>query len=107
MPRIQGQAHVRGVLLANNIGLEWGSTADMLKFLFGRLAIMVPTLFLVTVIAFSLQNLLPGDPVIAMAGENRDPEVLAHLRARYNLDKPLPGQYGIWLGRVLHGDLRQ
>ena len=79
----------------------------MLKFLLGRLAIMVPTLFLVTVIVFGLQNLLPGDPVIAMAGENRDPEVIAHLRAKYNLDKPLVVQYGIWLGGVLRGDLGQ
>ncbi len=79
----------------------------MLKFLFGRLAIMVPTLLLVTMIVFLLQNLLPGDPVIAMAGENRDPEVIAHLRAKYHLDKPLPVQYGIWLGGVLQGDFGQ
>ncbi|CAN5710295.1 ABC transporter permease [soil metagenome] len=79
----------------------------MLRFLLGRLAIMVPTLLLVTMIVFLLQNLLPGDPVIAMAGENRDPAVIAHLRAKYNLDKPLPVQYGIWLAGVLRGDLGQ
>ena len=79
----------------------------MLKFLLGRLAIMVPTLLLVTVIVFLLQNLLPGDPAIAMAGENRDPAVIAHLRAKYHLDQPLPVQYAIWLGGVLQGDLGQ
>ncbi len=79
----------------------------MLKFLLGRLAIMLPTLLLVTMIVFLLQNLLPGDPAIAMAGENRDPAVIAHLRAKYHLDQPLPVQYGIWLGGVLQGDLGQ
>jgi peptide/nickel transport system permease protein len=69
-----------------------------------RLAVLVPTLFFVSVLIFSLQQLLPGDAAIAMAGEENDPEAIAAIRARYHLDKPVAVQYGIWLGRVLRGD---
>jgi peptide/nickel transport system permease protein len=77
----------------------------VLQFLAKRLATIVPTLFLVSVMIFGLQQLLPGDPAIAMAGEERDPSVIAYLRAKFHLDDPLPVRYGYWLGGVLHGDL--
>ena len=77
----------------------------MLQFFARRLAAIVPTLFLVSVMIFSLQQLLPGDPAIAMAGEERDPSVIAYLRAKFHLDEPLPVRYGYWLVGVLHGDL--
>ena len=77
----------------------------MLQFLAKRIASMVPTLFLVSAMIFGLQQLLPGDPAIAMAGEERDPSVIAYLRAKFHLDDPLPVRYGYWLGGVLHGDL--
>jgi peptide/nickel transport system permease protein len=77
----------------------------VLQFLARRLAAIVPTLFLVSVLIFGLQQLLPGDPAIAMAGEERDPSVVAYLRAKFHLDDPLPVRYGYWLGGVLHGDL--
>src|SRR5262245_20117388 len=70
-----------------------------------RLAVLVPTLLVVSVLIFSLQQLLPGDPAIALAGEEHDPAVVAAIRARYHLDRPLVVQYGIWLGKVLRGDL--
>ncbi len=69
-----------------------------------RLAVLVPTLLVVSVLIFSLQQLLPGDPAIALAGEEHDPAVVAAIRARYHLDRPLAVQYGIWLGKVLRGD---
>jgi len=69
-----------------------------------RLAVLVPTLLVVSVLIFSLQQLLPGDPAIALAGEEHDPAVVAAIRARYHLDRPLVVQYGIWLGKVLRGD---
>ena len=47
---------------------------QMLKFLLRRLATIVPTLFFVSILIFGLQQLLPGDPAIALAGEERDPE---------------------------------
>jgi peptide/nickel transport system permease protein len=69
-----------------------------------RLAVLVPTLLVVSVLIFSLQQLLPGDPAIALAGEEHDPAVVAAIRARYHLDSPFVVQYGIWLGKVLRGD---
>src|SRR5258707_8484592 len=77
----------------------------MLNFLLQRLATIVPTLFFVSVLIFGLQQLLPGDPAIALAGEDRDPNVVAYLRAKFHLDEPLPMRYGYWLAGVLRGDL--
>jgi peptide/nickel transport system permease protein len=77
----------------------------MLAFLTRRLLQIVPTLFFVTIIVFGLQQLLPGDPALVMAGEERNPEVLAQIRARYHLDQPVPVQYVYWLKGVLTGDL--
>ena len=74
-------------------------------FLLKRLGAIVPTLFFVSVIIFGLQQLLPGDPAIAMAGEERDPEVIKFLRGKFHLDEPLPVRYGYWLKGVVHGDL--
>jgi peptide/nickel transport system permease protein len=70
-----------------------------------RVAVLVPTLFFVSVLIFSLQTLLPGDAAIALAGEESDPEAIAGIRARYHLDRPMVVQYTIWMGRVLRGDL--
>ena len=67
--------------------------------------IAMPTLFLVTMFVFILQRLLPGDPVLVMAGEERDPEVLAVLREMYRLNDPIPVQYLAWVGNALQGDL--
>ena len=62
----------------------------MLIFLGKRLLQLIPTLFFVSVIIFSLQQLLPGDPALAMAGEERDPAVIAQIRQQYHLDRPIP-----------------
>jgi len=77
----------------------------MLGFILRRILIAIPTLLLVSVFVFMLQKLLPGDPVLVLAGEERDPEVLAYLREQYRLNDPLIVQYGVWLGNVLQGDL--
>lgn len=77
----------------------------MLTFLIRRLAIVLPTLLFVSFIIFGLQQLLPGDPASAMAGEERDPEVVAHVRKLLHLDEPLPVRYGYWIAGVLQGDL--
>lgn len=69
-----------------------------------RLASIVVTLLLLSVIVFSLQQLLPGDPAVVLAGEDKSPETIAAIRALYGLDRPLPIQYLTWLGNVLHGD---
>jgi peptide/nickel transport system permease protein len=75
------------------------------RFLLRRLAQIVPTLFFVSFLIFGLLQLLPGDPAIAMAGEERDPETIRYLREKFHLDEPLPMRYGHWLSGVLRGDL--
>ena len=63
------------------------------------------TLLLLSVIVFSLQQLLPGDPAVVLAGEDRSPETIAAITELYGLDRPLPVQYVTWLGNLLQGDL--
>ena len=77
----------------------------MLNYLLHRLATIVPTLFFVSVLIFGLQQLLPGDPAMILAGEDRDPTVIAHLHQKLHLDEPLPIRYLYWAGGVLKGDL--
>ena len=77
----------------------------MLGFLGRRLIIAIPTIVLISIFVFALQKLLPGDPVLAMAGEERDPEVLEFLREKYRLNDPIHEQYLHWMGGVLQGDL--
>src|SRR5262249_49442468 len=77
----------------------------MLPFLGKRLLQLIPTLFFVSVLIFGLQQLLPGAPALAMAGEERDPAVLEQIRRQYHLDQPLHIQYLYWVGGVLSGNL--
>jgi peptide/nickel transport system permease protein len=76
----------------------------MLTLIGRRLVQLVPTLFFVSVLIFSLQQLLPGDPALVMAGEERDPEVIEQIRRQYRLDQPIPVQYFYWITGVLTGD---
>ncbi|WP_208950828.1 ABC transporter permease [Rahnella sp. ChDrAdgB13] len=76
----------------------------MLELVVKRLISAVPSLFLVTLMVFSMQKLLPGDPITAMAGEERDPAVIAQLREQYHLNDPIPSQYFHWVGNALRGD---
>jgi peptide/nickel transport system permease protein len=69
-----------------------------------RVGLMVPVAFLVTVIAFGLLRMAPGDPVIAFAGDVRDPQILNEMRHSLGLDQPLPIQYLVWLQHTLQGD---
>ena len=77
----------------------------MTTFLLRRIALVVPTLFFVSLLIFGLQQLLPGDPATALAGEDRDPAVIAFLREKYHLDQPLPVRYALWVEAVGRGDL--
>ncbi|PRY96077.1 peptide/nickel transport system permease protein [Jezberella montanilacus] len=77
----------------------------MIKLILNRLLVAIPTLLLVSLMVFTLQKILPGDPVLALAGEERDPVVLSYLRQKYHLDDPLPVQYLAWLTQVVQGDL--
>ena len=77
----------------------------MFSFLVRRIATIVPTLIFVSMLIFGLQQLLPGDPAVVLAGEDRDPTVVAYLRQKMHLDEPLPVRYLYWINGVLHGDL--
>ncbi len=71
-----------------------------------RLLQVIPTILLVSVLVFMLQQLMPGDPAVVLAGEERgDPVVLQQIRAELRLDRSLPEQYLHWIGGVVQGDL--
>ena len=77
----------------------------MANFLLRRLGTIVPTLVFVSILIFGLQQLLPGDPAVVLAGEEQDPNVIAYLHKKMHLDEPLPVRYVYWVSGVLHGDL--
>jgi peptide/nickel transport system permease protein len=79
----------------------------MIKYITRRIVLMGPVVFLVTVIAFALVMILPGDPALAILGDQvaRDPVRYAVYRHELGLDKPLADQYLRWLGRTVRGDL--
>ena len=78
----------------------------MFRFFLTRASLLVPTFIGMTLLAFFLIRLVPGDPIETLAGERGiDPARHAALLKDYGLDKPLFAQYGIYIGRVLHGDL--
>jgi dipeptide transport system permease protein len=80
--------------------------SPMLRFLLTRLSLVIPTFIGMTLLAFFLIRLVPGDPIETMAGE-RGIDAARHeaLLKEYGLDRPMLVQYGIYIGRVLHGDL--
>jgi peptide/nickel transport system permease protein len=77
----------------------------VLRLTLSRLGQAVPVLVLVSVVAFALLRLAPGDPAQIQAGADATPETLAAIRAELALDQPLPVQYVAWAGRVVRGDL--
>ena len=78
----------------------------MIKFFLKRIAMIIPTFIGVTLLTFALIHLIPGDPVVLIAGERGiTPERHAILRAELGLDKPILVQYGRYVWGVLHGDL--
>jgi peptide/nickel transport system permease protein len=70
-----------------------------------RLLQIIPVVVGVTLIAFALIHLAPGDPARTMLGQHASQQEIAEIRAKYGLDQPLYVQYFVWLGDVLHGDL--
>lgn len=77
-----------------------------MRILRGRVLQVIPTVLLVSVLVFALQQLMPGDPAMVLAGEERgDPVVLQQIRQELSLDRSLPEQYFRWIGGVVRGDL--
>lgn len=78
----------------------------MLQFILQRLGLVIPTFIGITLLTFIFVHLIPGDPVMIMAGERGlSPERHAYLMAELGLDKPLWQQYINYLNGILHGDL--
>jgi peptide/nickel transport system permease protein len=77
----------------------------MFGYLARRLAMTIPTLLLVAIAVFALVRLIPGDPVQVMLGDSADPAQIEQLRQQLGLDRPIPIQFALWLGKVVTGDL--
>ncbi|MDR5695980.1 MAG: ABC transporter permease [Armatimonadota bacterium] len=78
----------------------------MQRYVGQRLVQLVPVLFAVSVLVFALMHIIPGDPAQLLLGfENTDPQQLARVRREFGLDQPIYVQYGLWLKKILSGDL--
>ncbi|MBM6583158.1 ABC transporter permease subunit [Microvirga sp. BT689] len=78
----------------------------MLRFILTRVSLIIPTFIGITLLTFFLIRLVPGDPIETMAGERGiDPARHELLRKEYGFDRPILVQYGIYIARVLQGDL--
>ena len=70
-----------------------------------RLIYVVPVALGVSLVCFLLVHLAPGDPLIAVLPPDASAQLEAEMRTLYGFDRALPVQFGLWLWRVLHGDL--
>lgn len=77
----------------------------MLRFFFTRIGLLIPTFIGVSIVAFAFIRLLPGDPIMLLAGERGvDPARYAELQSSLGFDKPIPIQYFNYLKDTLTGD---
>jgi peptide/nickel transport system permease protein len=74
-------------------------------FLLRKVGAALIVVILASMLVFVGVRAIPGDPAIALGGENRDPAVLAYVRHKYGLDRPLPIQYVNWVSLAVRGDL--
>jgi peptide/nickel transport system permease protein len=70
-----------------------------------RALTVIPVLLGVSILVFSFIHLIPGDPALTMLGERATPEKVEEVRRQLGLDRPIPEQYLIYLGKILRGDL--
>jgi peptide/nickel transport system permease protein len=76
----------------------------MRGYLLRRAGASLIVLFVASILVFAGVRALPGDPALALAGEDHSQRALTAIRAKYDLDKPVPVQYVNWLGHVVRGD---
>lgn len=76
-----------------------------MRMLLNRLRVLIPTLFLITILTFSLRALIPGGVAEALASGSSNPDTIRMINERFGLDRPLWIQYFDWLGGLLRGDL--
>ena len=77
----------------------------MTAYILRRLVLMAPVAVLVTLIVFVLIRLTPGDPALSYLGEEATPQAVAAMHRQLGLDQPMPLQYLVFLGNLLHGNL--
>ena len=77
----------------------------MRQYIIRRFLLIIPVILIVTFLVYSLLLLLPGDPAVALLGEDPDPQLLERLREDLGLDRPIYVQYFEWFSRVIRGDL--
>jgi len=77
----------------------------MRQYIIRRFLLIIPVILIVTFLVYSLLLLLPGDPAVALLGEDPDPTILERIREDLGLDRPIHVQYFEWLSRVFRGDL--
>ncbi len=77
----------------------------MRGYLVRRLVQLIPVVLLSSLLVFMLLHLIPGDPAQIVAGPDATPDVIAAVRHKMGLDRPLLVQYGIWLGNASRGDM--
>jgi peptide/nickel transport system permease protein len=76
----------------------------MLRLIANRILQAAPVIVVVSILAFLLINLLPGDPAVVIAGDQASPEAIAAVRHNLGLDKPLIEQLGVWFLHLLQGN---
>lgn len=76
----------------------------MHKFVARRILSVIPVLFVVSIVIFTLLKMVPGSPAAAMLGDLATAEDIAQLEEKMGLNRPLPEQYFVWIGNMLHGD---
>jgi ABC-type dipeptide/oligopeptide/nickel transport system permease component len=76
----------------------------MLRFVLHRLVLLLPSLFLLTLVTFVLGAMAPGDPVEILLGQHANPEAATRLRRELGLDRPLPAQFAAYVTGALRGD---
>ena len=77
----------------------------MARYVLRRVLQTIPVLFFASVLVFLLIHFLPGDPALALLGDNATQEMIDAMREKLGLNEPLHIQYLLWIGRVLQGDL--
>jgi ABC-type dipeptide/oligopeptide/nickel transport system permease component len=77
---------------------------EMGRYILKRILMLLPVLFGVSLISFSLLHMVPGDPALLLAGEDANPDFIRALRTEYGLDRPLYVQYVHFVSHVVRGD---
>ena len=76
----------------------------MIRIIAVKLLQAVPVILIISILAFLLLSLLPGDPAVIIAGEQASPAAIAHVREQLGLDRPYVEQIAIWLFNLAHGN---